>query len=91
MAENGLGLGAGGLGGGHAGGIEVEALVGTLREFRAAHDLGELAERLIVLHDGRIVASGPRDEIKRDPRVAEIYLGTDESARPRTDESAHEA
>jgi len=46
-----------------------------------------LAERLIVLHDGRIVASGPRDEIKRDPRVAEIYLGTDESAHSRTDEA----
>jgi branched-chain amino acid transport system ATP-binding protein len=35
----------------------------------------ELAERLIVLHYGRVVAMGPRDQIKRDPRVAEIYLG----------------
>jgi len=46
------------------------------------HDMDvalELAERLIVLHDGRIVASGPRDEIKRDPRVAEIYLGIEEA------------
>jgi branched-chain amino acid transport system ATP-binding protein len=34
-----------------------------------------LAERLIVLHHGRVVAAGPRDEIKGDPRVAEIYLG----------------
>ena len=34
-----------------------------------------LAERLIVLHYGRVVAAGPRDEIKQDPRVAEIYLG----------------
>jgi branched-chain amino acid transport system ATP-binding protein len=47
------------------------------------HDMDvalELAERLIVLHYGRVVAAGPRDEIKRDPRVAEIYLGVDESA-----------
>jgi branched-chain amino acid transport system ATP-binding protein len=46
------------------------------------HDMDvalELAERLIVLHYGRIVAAGPRDEIKRDPRVAEIYLGIDEA------------
>ena len=45
------------------------------------HDMDvalDLAERVIVLHDGRIVAVGPRDEIKRDPRVAEIYLGIDE-------------
>jgi branched-chain amino acid transport system ATP-binding protein len=38
-----------------------------------------LAERLIVLHYGRVVAAGPRDEIKRDPRVAEIYLGVEGS------------
>jgi branched-chain amino acid transport system ATP-binding protein len=37
-----------------------------------------LAERLIVFHHGRVVAAGPRDEIRRDPRVAEIYLGVDE-------------
>jgi branched-chain amino acid transport system ATP-binding protein len=38
-----------------------------------------LAERLIVLHHGRVVAAGPRDEIKRDPRVAEIYLGVEDA------------
>ena len=38
-----------------------------------------LAERLIVLHHGRVVAAGPRDEIKQDPRVAEIYLGVGEA------------
>ena len=38
-----------------------------------------LAERLIVLHYGRVVAAGPRDEIQRDPRVAEIYLGVEET------------
>ena len=39
-----------------------------------------LAERLIVLHYGCVVAAGPRDEIQQDPRVAEIYLGIEESA-----------
>jgi len=33
---------------------------------------------VIVLHFGRVIAAGPRDEIKRDPRVADIYLGTGE-------------
>jgi branched-chain amino acid transport system ATP-binding protein len=37
-----------------------------------------LAERLIVLHNGRVVATGRRDEIEQDARVAEIYLGVDE-------------
>ena len=46
------------------------------------HDMDvalELAERLIVFHYGRVIAAGPRDEIKRDARVREIYLGTDEA------------
>ena len=76
---------------------ETVAVAGMIRRFPRdvtilliEHDMDvalELAERLIVLHYGRIVAAGPRDEIKRDPRVAEIYLGTDESAHPRTDEA----
>ena len=37
-----------------------------------------LAERLIVFHHGRVIAAGPREQIKGDPRVAEIYLGVDE-------------
>ena len=54
------------------------------------HDMDvalELAERVIVLHFGRVIAAGPRDEIKRDPRVAEIYLGVDEAAASRTGEA----
>jgi branched-chain amino acid transport system ATP-binding protein len=46
-----------------------------------------LAERVIVLHYGRVVAAGPRDEIKRDARVAEIYLGTEGSEDPPARES----
>jgi len=47
-----------------------------------------LAERLIVLHYGRVVAAGPRDEIKQDARVAEIYLGVEGSADSPTRGSA---
>lgn len=34
-----------------------------------------LAERIIVLHQGRIVADGKPEEIKADSRVREVYLG----------------
>jgi branched-chain amino acid transport system ATP-binding protein len=67
---------------------ETTAVAGMIRRFPRdvtilliEHDMDvalELAERLIVLHYGRIVAAGPREEIKRDPRVAEIYLGIEE-------------
>ena len=42
------------------------------------HDMDvalELAERVVVLHQGRVLAEGDRDQIRRNPRVAEIYLG----------------
>ena len=34
-----------------------------------------LAERITVLHQGRVLAEGTRDEMQADPRVKEIYLG----------------
>jgi branched-chain amino acid transport system ATP-binding protein len=34
-----------------------------------------LADRITVLHQGRVLADGPRDQVRADPRVAEIYLG----------------
>jgi branched-chain amino acid transport system ATP-binding protein len=36
-----------------------------------------LADRVIVLHQGQVLAEGPRAAIQADARVAEIYLGTD--------------
>jgi len=38
-----------------------------------------LAEKITVLHEGRIFAEGSPDEIKADPRVKEIYLGEEEA------------
>jgi ABC-type branched-subunit amino acid transport system ATPase component len=35
-----------------------------------------LADRLVVLNAGQIIASGPAHEIFRDPTVVEAYLGT---------------
>ena len=34
-----------------------------------------LADRVIVLQQGRLLASGEPEDIRRDPRVAEIYFG----------------
>ena len=42
------------------------------------HDMGfveDIASRVIVLHEGRILSEGPMDRIKDDPRVVEVYLG----------------
>ena len=43
------------------------------------HDMDvvfDVAERITVLHDGKVIADGDRDEVKMNPLVAEIYLGT---------------
>ena len=35
----------------------------------------QIARHVTVLHYGRVVADGPRDQIKANPFVREIYLG----------------
>ena len=46
------------------------------------HDMDvalELADRVTVLHQGRVLAEGTTDEMRKDARVTEIYLGAEES------------
>lgn len=38
--------------------------------------LDRLCDKLVVLHLGRVIAAGPRDEVWRDEQVMNAYLGT---------------
>jgi len=52
-----------------------------------AHDIDlvfGVAERIIVLHYGQVIADGTPQEIQAEPRVKEIYMGIEENARDST-------
>ena len=35
----------------------------------------DIAHRVTVMHQGRILSEGSMDRVKEDPRVMEVYLG----------------
>jgi branched-chain amino acid transport system ATP-binding protein len=58
------------------------ALIGRIRAGRTVvlveHNMGvvaELAENVVVLQQGRVIAEGAYDTVKRDPAVVAAYLG----------------
>ncbi|HET8608416.1 MAG TPA: ABC transporter ATP-binding protein, partial [Burkholderiales bacterium] len=67
---------------------EVAAEIVNIRDrgysvFLIEHDMRfvmRLCERIAVLNFGRIIAEGPPQKIRSDPRVIEAYLGVDEDA-----------
>ena len=64
---------------------EAHLMTGLLRGLDPAitlliieHDMDialEVAQQVTVLHYGRVIADGPRETVKMDPTVREIYLG----------------
>jgi ABC-type branched-subunit amino acid transport system ATPase component len=37
----------------------------------------DICGRIIVMSEGRVLCSGPPSEIRKDPRVLDVYLGGD--------------
>ena len=66
---------------------EVVRVVGMVRSLpremtilMIEHDMDvafELADRITVLHQGRLIAEGDVEAIRNNPQVTEIYLGAD--------------
>ena len=71
------------------GGDESARMIGLLRGFKGRftillveHDMDAvfaLADRVTVLDSGRILASGPPDDVRADPAVRRAYLGDGEA------------
>ena len=61
----------------------LNKLGGNITVLLVAHDMDlvfGVADRVIVLHYGKIIADGKPIDIRNDPRVKEIYMGIEENA-----------
>jgi branched-chain amino acid transport system ATP-binding protein len=58
----------------------IRSLPGDMTILMIEHDMDVafgLADRITVLHQGRLIAEGGVEAIRSNPRVTEIYLGAD--------------
>ncbi len=65
----------------------IHKLGGDITVLLVGHDMDlvfGMAERIIVLHYGEIIADGAPEEIRVDPRVREIYMGIEENTENAT-------
>jgi urea transport system ATP-binding protein len=56
----------------------LQSLAGTHSVVVVEHDMDfvrSIAKRVTVLHEGRVIAEGDMDQVQKDPRVIEVYLG----------------
>jgi urea transport system ATP-binding protein len=56
----------------------LASLVGQHTVVVVEHDMDfvrSIARTVTVLHEGRVLAEGPMQEVQNDPRVVEVYLG----------------
>jgi branched-chain amino acid transport system ATP-binding protein len=59
----------------------IRQLIGDATLLFCAHDMDlvfNLADRILVLYYGKLIAEGRPEEIKSNPRVKEIYLGDED-------------
>jgi urea transport system ATP-binding protein len=57
----------------------VQSLAGQRTIVVVEHDMEfvrDIAQKVSVLHEGRLLAEGPMDKVQADPRVIEVYLGS---------------
>jgi urea transport system ATP-binding protein len=56
----------------------LQSLAGEHSVVVVEHDMDfvrSIARRVTVLHEGRVIAEGDMDQVQKDPRVIEVYLG----------------
>ncbi len=57
----------------------LRSLAGEHSVVVVEHDMAfvrSIAKRVIVLHEGHVIAEGDMDKVQKDPRVIEVYLGS---------------